>query len=354
MKILIANPFGIGDVLFTTPLIDSIKKALPDSKIAYLCNRRVVPLFEQDPRIYKIFVYEKDELRSLWQQSKNICVKEIRHLLSDVKEEAFDYVYDFSLAGEFAFFFWLAGIKKRIGYDYKKRAKFLNKKIPLNSFSDKHVVEYYLDLLKFLNIEPKQKAIKVFISEDEKAQAAALLKRKNFLPADKAIAVIPGAGASWGKQSYRKHYRADRFAAICDALITEKSAKVIILGDKKEKQIVDEVANKMKNPPAIATTGFSLREFMAVLSQCKLLLCNDGGPLHIAVGLDIPTVSIFGPVDENIYGPYPKSKKHKVVTADVDCRPCYKNFKVPDCENISCLVELKEEKVLAACTEQLK
>ncbi|GAG75173.1 unnamed protein product [marine sediment metagenome] len=163
MKILIANPFGIGDVLFTTPVIANIKHQIPDAKIAYLCNRRVAPLLEKDARIYRLFVYEKDELRGLWQQSKCSCIKEIRHLLADIKQEGFDYVMDFSLAGEFGFFFWLAGIKKRIGYDYKKRAKFLNKKVPLKSFSDRHVIEYYLSLLKFINVEPKEKNIKIFL-----------------------------------------------------------------------------------------------------------------------------------------------------------------------------------------------
>ncbi len=354
MKILIANPFGIGDVLFTTPVITNIKRQFPDWEIAYLCNRRVAPLLKRDPRIYKLFVYEKDELRNMWQQSKCLCIKEIRHLLSDVKREEFDYVMDFSLAGEFGFFLWLAGIRKRIGYDYKKRAKFLNKKIPLKGFNGKHVIEYYLDLLKFLHIEQKERNIKIFISDDERRKAKDFLEANSIYQQDKIVAVAPGGGASWGKDSYRKHYPADKFAAVCDRLIKEQNVKTIILGNIKEKALVDKVTNNMKEKPSSATTALSLREFIAVLSHCKLLLCNDGGPLHIAAGLGVPTVSIFGPVDERVYGPYPPDDKHKVVTADVDCRPCYKNFKVPECEDRRCLEDLTPGEIFEACQKPLK
>ncbi len=354
INILLANPFGIGDVLFTTPVITNIKRQFPDAKIAYLCNRRVAPLLEKDARIYRLFVYEKDELRGLWQQSKCSCIKEIRHLLADIKQEGFDYVIDFSIAGEFGFFFWLAGIKKRIGYNYKKRAKFLNKKIPLEGFKNKHVIEYYLDLLKFLDIELKEKKIKIFISEDEKRKAMDFLKSHGVYQQDKIVAVMPGGGASWGKDSYRKHYPADKFAAVCDRLIKEHNAKITILGGLKEKTLIGDVVENMKNIPSLATSTLSLSEFMAVLSYCKLLLCNDGGPLHIAVGLDISTVSIFGPVDENVYGPYPPNKKHKVVTTDIDCRPCYKNFKVPECEDRRCLEELTPGKIFETCQKPLE
>ncbi len=353
MKILFANPFGIGDALFTTPVISNIKRQLPNAKIGYLCNRRVAPLLEQDPRIYKFFVYEKDEFRGLWEQSRCRCLKEIRHLFSDIKSEKFDYVLDFSLAGEFAFAFWLMGIKKRAGFNYRNRAKFLNKKIPLTGFNDKHVIEYYLELLKFLGVKPADKNIKIFISENEKRKTDNFLKSKGIYQSDKTVTVVPGGGASWGKDSYRKHYPADRFATVCDKLIREQGAKIIIAGDLKEKKLVGKVASYMKEKPSLVTVALPLKEFIAVLSQCKLLFCNDGGPLHIAVGLGIRTVSVFGPVDEKVYGPYPPDKKHRVIASDIECRPCYKNFKVPGCKNRRCLEKLQTEEVFDACKEQL-
>lgn len=354
MKILIANPFGIGDVLFTTPVISNIKSRYPDAEIAYLCNRRVAPLLEQDPRLYKIFVYEKDELKDAWQKSRCMCLKEVHHLLAQIKHEHFDSVLDFSLAGEFGFFFWLAGIKKRIGFDYKKRSTFLNKKIQLKAFKDKHVIEYYSDLLKLINIEPKEKHIRVFMSKDEEKQAKSLFEANNISTKKKIVAVIPGGGASWGRHSYRKNYPADRFAAVADELIKECNAQVLILGDKKEEAILNKVRGKMKQKPSLVKADFTLREFIAILSQCSLALCNDGGPLHVAVGLGVATVSVFGPVDEAVYGPYPSDKKHIAIKAHLECRPCYKNFKLPECKTARCLQDLAPDVIFKACKKQLE
>ena len=53
----------------------------------------------------------------------------------------------------------------------------------------------------------------------------------------------------------------------------------------------------------------------------------------MAVALGVSTVSIFGPVDEKVYGPYPQNEKHIVVKKDMFCRPCYKNFRFNGCSN---------------------
>ena len=45
------------------------------------------------------------------------------------------------------------------------------------------------------------------------------------------------------------------------------------------------------------------------------------------------SVSVFGPVSEKVYGPFPPSAKHIVLKWDMVCRPCYKNFRMPVCEN---------------------
>ena len=60
-KILIINIFGIGDVLFTTPIISNIKENLPDCFIGYVCNKRTAPVLTSNPKVDKVFIFEKDE-----------------------------------------------------------------------------------------------------------------------------------------------------------------------------------------------------------------------------------------------------------------------------------------------------
>jgi ADP-heptose:LPS heptosyltransferase len=81
------------------------------------------------------------------------------------------------------------------------------------------------------------------------------------------------------------------------------------------------------------------------MKRCKLVISNDGGMLQISVSQGVPTASIYGPTNEKVYGPYPKSEKHIVITSKIDCRPCYKKFKLPDCEHKKCLEDISVEEV---------
>ena len=74
----------------------------------------------------------------------------------------------------------------------------------------------------------------------------------------------------------------------------------------------------------------------------------------MAVSIGKRTVSIFGPVDEKIYGPYPKDSDHIVISSDgMSCRPCYKKFKYNVCKDRLCLKNIKTEKVLEAASALL-
>ena len=83
-KILITNPFGIGDVIFSTPLIEALKKYYPYSYIGYICNRRVSGLISTNPNLDKVFVYEKDEYRKIWRNSKIKCLIKIFSFLKSI------------------------------------------------------------------------------------------------------------------------------------------------------------------------------------------------------------------------------------------------------------------------------
>ena len=149
---LIINPFGIGDVLFSTPLIRNIKKTLPHSRIFYLCNRRSYPVLKDNPLIDKCFIYERDEFKALQKKSAVAWLKKFYSFISQIRREKIEIALDLSLNSQFSFLSWAAGIKQRIGYDYKKRGWLLTKKIVFSGYQDKHVIEYYLELLRFIGI----------------------------------------------------------------------------------------------------------------------------------------------------------------------------------------------------------
>ncbi|MFH1798923.1 MAG: glycosyltransferase family 9 protein [Candidatus Omnitrophota bacterium] len=350
-KILIANIFGIGDVLNSTPLITNLKNAFPNISIDYLCNARCVDIVKTNPDIDNVFVYEKDDFIRLWAQSKVNCLKVLYKLFSQIQREKYDAVFDFTLSRKFGLFFTLAGISDRIGFDYKKRGLFLTHKVPFTGFTGRHVIEYYLDLLRCLNIPVSEKAM--FLSVDEKSLSLEELYFKDKAPeGEKVVAIIPGGGASWGSQAHYRRWSPKNFAYAADEL-TRQNVNVIILGDALEKELCESVSDNMGTRPAGIENELPLIQYIALLSKCNLVLCNDGGPLHIAVALGVKAVFIFGPVDEKVYGPYPMSEKFKVISSETArCRPCYRNFRMPECVHEKrCLGEISPEAVIKACLD---
>lgn len=352
-KILIINPFGVGDVLFTTPLIGSLVAGIEGVRIGFLCNRRTEPLLKSDPRIEWIFVYEKDELRDLWKRSKAGYGKKLVGLLNEIKNKNFDAAIDLSLNREYGFLCRLAGIKERIGFNYRNRGLFLTKKVDIDGYHDKHIVDYYLGLLEFIGVRPADKKMRIYLPQEEIEWARGFLSANGIKEGGLLVGIAPAGGASWGKEAPVKHWRAEGFAEVADRLIEEKGAKAVILGSGPEKEICGKMAGAMKNTAVMACGKTTLMQSAALMSLCGLVIANDGGPLHLAVAAGARTVGIFGPVDERVYGQYPPGAGHRAVKEDMTCRPCYRNFRMKECAERRCLDGISAEAVFKAAREVL-
>lgn len=355
-KILIINPFGIGDVIFSTPLIEILKKNFPDSFLGYVCNRRVSGLIATNPYLDKIFVYEKDDYRNVWRRSKIECVRKVLALLSSIKKERFDIAIDFSLNYQNSMFLMLLGVRRRIGLNYRNRNKFLTDRIYIDGFNDKHVVDYYLDVLKLLNIDAKKYEIipRLYAAKSDLEFGDGVLKENGLSGKDLIIGMVPGCGESWGADAAYRRWDKGNFARLADMLIEKYGAKIILLGNVHETGICGAIEKVMKNSVINYCGRTSIGQFLGILKMCQLVITNDGGPLHMAIGLGVKTVSVFGPVDEKVYGPYSDVSDHVVLSRkDLPCRPCYRKFKYKKCENRICLDSITAEDALTASGQMI-
>jgi len=348
------NPFGIGDVLFTTPVIRAIKDNFPDCAIYYWCNSKVKDLFIHDPKITKIFAVSRGDIKRISRVSKFEAVITVLNLIKNLKKEHFDVLIDFSLDYRYGLLALIAGIKQRFGLDYQKRGIFLTQKITIDGYSQQHMAEHYFRLAELLGIKGKPQKLELYVSEENKIQSNILLTQAQIKDGDLLIGIAPGAGASWGEKAMLKHWPAIKYAQVADKLIEKFNAKIVILGDSFEKPITDTVRATMKHKPIDLAGKTTLGEMIGLINNLKLLITNDGGPLHLAAALGVKTVSIFGPVDERVYGPFPSSDIHKVIKKDIACRPCYKNFRMSFCERSKqCIDSIEVQEVFEAAEKQL-
>lgn len=353
-KILVANPFGIGDVLFSLPLVRALKHSYPNGSIAYLCNRRTEELVRAWPEIRACYVFEKDEFRRSLKQSKKKGLGELLRFLRRIRGERFDLFMDLSLGWHYGLAGLLCGIPKRVGFDLRKRGRFLTNRYPIVGFHDQPVADYHLELLSFLDL-PKPTSIDCHWELPPQAhiEAEAVLKELGILSGALLVGLVPGGGASWGDKRFYKQWLPERFAKVADEITRRWSAQILLLGDASETDLCQRVRQMMQVPSAAHRVRVpSLLGLAGILKRCFFLLGNDSGPLHLAASVGTKTISIFGPVDGSVYGPHPKGfpmASHRVVSKGLACQPCYQGFRFPPCPwDNACLKHLMEEEVIQA------
>lgn len=346
-KILIVNPFGIGDAIFSLYLVEALKKSLPQTRIGFLGNERTAALLRMDRSVDIVHEFNRDEFRALRRRDPLGFAAKAFRSMGEIKKERYGALFDLSLGREFAFLAAFLGIGRRIGFDFKGRGLWLTHKTRLEGYETKHVVDWQLGLLRAAGLETPQLSsmLPFVIPPEAKKEAADLLAGQGIPKSVVPLAVAPGGGKSWGPNAVYKQWSPERFSEA-----VRKSGwhgPVLLLGDAEEKALLDEVKKGL--PGAATAAGLPIAAVCALLQQSKALLCNDGGLLHLANALGVPTVSLYGPVDEKVYGPYGRGPRREVLALEIPCRPCYQKFHFPDCAHERrCLEELSVEKVSSA------
>lgn len=354
-RILIVNPFGIGDVLFSTPLIRAVRHAFPNAYLAYLCNRRTEEILRRNEHLNELFIYERDELVALWKRRKRSAIATVMSLLRAIRRRRFDLAIDLSLGERYSFLLALLGVRRRIGFDYRRRGRFLTHRMIIDGYHNDHVVEHYARLLGSLGIFLRDRHLELPVSEADSRAAKDRLRHVGLKDGQPAIGLIPAGGVSWGLHANFRRWSPEGFARVGSSLSERYGAKILIFGESADQAVCTQIALAI-GPAAVNLVGkTTLGVFVDFIRVCDMIVSNDGGPIHIAAGQDVPTVSIFGPVDPNVYGPYPRSASHRVVYRDeLPCRPCYHNFRLPPCPyERACLKDVEASDVLSACDDIL-
>ena len=162
LKILIVRFSSIGDIVLTTPVVRMLKKQL-NAEVHFLTKAPFVVLFKNNPNVDAVFQINNS----------------IREVISDLKKENYDYVIDLhnNLRTQI--------LKLRLGVTAKSFNKINCEKFCLISFKrnvlpDVHIVDRYLDTVKFLGVENDKQGLDFFLSENDKVDLSTY--SNNYMP----------------------------------------------------------------------------------------------------------------------------------------------------------------------------
>jgi lipopolysaccharide heptosyltransferase II len=314
-SILFIRVDRIGDMVLSTPAFQAIKAALPQSRLTVMASPANAPILKNNQDVDEVIVYDRSAV--LQERIKIITQLRSRHF-----SLAIDPYTDYELKTA-----WLAYISRaahRVGYSGFGRELFFNCPAPKVE-EHRHFIEHTLDLLKGIGIPSENRYPSIDLQGGEYAWASQWMQEKGF-QGKKVIAIHPGA--YYETQRWLPAYYAQ---LIC--LIREQTqADVILFGGPTDAIVVENILNKVSHPVCVFIQG-DIRKFLALLSQCHFLVCNNSGPLHCAVALNIPTISFMGPTVKEQWMPI--GEHHHVLRKDdlpcIGCNLGWCKIKTHDC-----------------------
>jgi lipopolysaccharide heptosyltransferase II len=346
-RALIVQPYGIGDLLFITPVIRALKEQAGFEIVDLVLGSRTNEVIRSNPFIDKIFIVDKDLFRA---QKSWSTIKDILSLVSNLRKRKYDLLLDYSFRDEYGFLAqFILGISKRAGYSRKRRGMFHNIKVSIpNGFEGKHVTEYACQMLEQCGIEVKNKGMDFYLNQEDSDQVRLMIHSYDKDASD-YIVVSPGGGESWGRDAFFKRWPVEYFAELISELCKKIQVKLVfIVGSPTETNLCEELKAILKADCFNLAGRLSISQTAALINQSRCFIGNDGGLVHVAHALKVPLIAFYGPADPVVYGPYPRHARTQIFFhSELSCRPCYVNFRYnAACVGRECLQELFPKNIL--------
>lgn len=330
-KILIRAANWVGDAIMTTPVIRAIRKSYPNAHITLLAKPWVIPVFDNNPYIDEIMVYENET-----RHTKGVGTL---RLAKDIRKHSFDIAILMQNAFEAGLITFLAGIPVRIGYNTDGRGLLLNPSITMDKRLKKgHLIDYYRGILKGSNhrfcgwlgyfIDDGRK-LDLFISDVERTEAIKTLANYGINSQQQPlIGINPGATGGTAKRWFP-----ERYAELARRVSEQFNTKILIFGGQADKELgdnINEIASKSQvktinqtSPICVNLAGkTTLREAFALIEKCDLFITNDSGLMHAAAALGTKQIAIIGSTDH--IATSPSSLNSVMIRVPVSCSPCLK------------------------------
>jgi heptosyltransferase-2 len=320
------------------PLARDLKSILPDCRVTVLTLPQSAALFCDSPHVDEVVLDDKRGLhrgpRGTWR------------LARDLRRRKFDLALIPHRSLRSALLARLAGIPRRIGSSASAGRWLLTEAVPFTWLM--HDLERNLALLQPLkpDIRPRPDE-SVFVAKDGKAtQTIAIrLRDAGVAPEEPLVGLHPGS--VWAT----KRWLPERFAALARGL-RAAGLRAVLVGGEGDRELCGAVA---RESGALDWAGRTdLMELKALMGRMALFVTNDSGPMHMATGMGVPTLAIFGPTTREL-GFFPYGAGHRVVEQSLACRPCsLHGTKTCPAGHFLCMRLITAEEVLAQARAMLR
>jgi len=307
MRILIELPSWLGDTVMATPAIENLFDFHKHAEFILIGSSISIEILKNHPKVTNTHILDK---------------KYLSLFLLTRKLGKFDKYFSFrnSIRSNFFIFFISSDLK----FKYKR-----------NSFQNSHQVNKYNKFInQSLNIDLPEKSLTIYSDISLKKLSKEITKKKPML------GINPGA--SYGNA---KRWYPEEFALVAAELSNQYD--IFIIGGPNEKLIAMDIEKLLVQQGVTNYQNLSgktsISELIQLISIFDLFITGDSGPMHLAACYKVPTVSIFGPTNDNETSQW-NNKKSVILKKRLDCQPCMK--RICPLKHHNCMKLIKAKDVL--------
>lgn len=330
-KVLVMQTAFLGDSLLTLPLLRRLKETLPGATVTVLTLAKTAGIFRGAEWVDEVLIDDKrgahGGLSGPWK------------IAAELEARGFDLAVIPHRSFRSALIAKLAGVPRRIGFDSSAGSCLLTDVVPFAwAMPD---LERNLSLASPLGgaAAPSSDESRYVAPPAPSAKVAALL------PPGPLAGVHPGS--AWAT----KRWLPERFAELCSRLKADGVTPVLV-GGPDDRALGERIARECGALDLVGRTD--LEDLKALMGRLSVFVTNDSGPMHLAAAAGVPVVAIFGATTREL-GFFPYGPGHRVVEADLACRPCglHGARECPE-GHFLCMRLLTVDQVHAACRAALK
>lgn len=336
-SVLFIRLSAIGDIVMASGLPSSIKHHFNGNvRVVWLVESPYTSIVNQHPAVDEVIAWPKNEWSRLAKQHKYILlIKAILQFRKTLKQEGFTVAVDAQGLLKSAFLGWLSGAPRRVGFKSKEFAHWF-----LTESYEKPLSEQISSEYRFLGQKFSQQPYTLTVA----TPCSSVSELEDVL----ATIGLKGAYIALAPYTTRpqKHWVNNHWHALVDAF-HKLGYRTLVLGGPSDKQAAQQLCHS-HDGCFNAAGSLSLIASAAAVAKCQLFIGVDTGLTHMAVGLNKPTIALFGSTR-----PYTQTDNPlaKILYTAIECAPCKRK---PSCNTrFDCMQQLTPERVLQTAQELL-
>lgn len=299
-RILVVRLDHIGDLLFTRPALQTLRRLYPEAHITLMLSSLSAELMRSDPSIDELLIWDAPWFSRTKGSKHTIGYWKIIKIIRGMKIDL-----SLDLRGDLRhhIMLTLAGVTCRFGHSITGGKFLLHQSVPLQP--DVHEVERNLNVVRALKACETPRSYPPLVLDQQEISRG----RQRWKSQQKRLVIHPTAGDK------RKCWPKEFFVRFCHALIKQR-CEIIFVGTASEQSRIHEIMEALEDRSMVQDLSgqTTLRELAAIISSADGLIGHDSGPAHIAVTQGVNTLMLWSNTnDPKEWGPWGDQAKTRVL-----------------------------------------